>query len=119
MKKLTNIVKIALKEADKSEHNHKLGAVIFKHGKPIAKGYNKTNRGTSTNYGHWSGSLHAELSAIIHARTSLKGATLVVARRGGGLSRPCNHCLTAIQEAGIKKVFYTNGLGIESMRILK
>lgn len=93
--RLTKLLKTANKEAVKSKHNHKLGAVIYKHGKIVSKGFNKTNRGFNANYGHWAGSLHAEIAAIIAARTSLKGATLLVARKGGGLARPCESCTLA------------------------
>lgn len=110
-------VTAAVKEAKKSSHAYKLGAVIFKHGKIIARGYNKTNRGVSANYGHWSGSLHAELAAIISSRTSLKGSSLLVARSTGSMARPCASCMAAIKEAGIKNIYYTTGKGVDKERV--
>lgn len=111
------MVKTASKEAVKSTHAYKLGAVIFKHGKVIAKGCNKTNRGISANYGHWAGSLHAELAAIINARTSLKGSSILVARSTGSMAKPCPSCMAAIKEAGIKNVYYTTGKGVDKERV--
>lgn len=116
--KFTTIVKAALKEAAKSKHKHKLGAVIFKHGKIISKGYNQTSRGYSFNYGHWEGSLHAELAAIIGARTDLKGSSILVARNNHRLAKPCECCFAAIKAAGIKKIFYTTDLGVDKERVV-
>lgn len=110
------IVKKALQEAEKSTHNYKLGAVIFKNGKIISRGYNKTNRGISPNYGHWAGSCHAEIAAIIAARTDLKGKSILVARKGRLLARPCTSCRAAIKESGIKNIFYTDGVGVSKER---
>lgn len=116
--KFTRFVKVAYEESKKSTHRHKLGAVIFKHGKIIAKGYNKTNRGHAGNYGHWSGSLHAELAAIISARTNLVGSTLLVARTNGRLAKPCECCMAAIKEAGIKCVWFTTEKGLDKVRVV-
>lgn len=117
MSKISRFINVAKELAERSSHNYKLGAVIYKHGKIVSTGYNKTNRGVNKHYGHWSGSLHAELSAIINARTDLTGASIVVARRYGRLARPCTHCLAAIKEAGIKQVWFTDGLGVDKFKI--
>lgn len=116
--KFTRFVKVAYEESKKSTHRHKLGAVIFKHGKIISKGYNKTNRGVSTNYGHWAGSLHAELAAIISARTSLIGSSILVARSTGNLTRPCESCMAAIKEAGIRYIYYTTSQGVDKEKVM-
>ena len=115
--KIQRICNIAKKQALRSSHTYKLGAVIFKHGKPIAKGYNKTKRGLSKDYGHWEGSLHAEIAALINARTDVKGSSILVARSTGGLARPCNECMAALKEAGIKWVYYTDGLTINKEKM--
>lgn len=55
--------------------------------------------------------LHAEISAIIRSRCDLKDHTIFVARvlHDGtpAYARPCDICLLAIKESGIKKVNYT------------
>lgn len=115
--KIQRICNIAKKQALRSSHQHKLGAVIFKHGKPISKGYNQTHRGLSRSYGHWEGSLHAEIDALISARTSVKGSSILVARSTGGIARPCAECMAAIKQAGIKWVYYTDGLSVDKERV--
>lgn len=106
---ITTILRKALHEAEKSTHRYKLGAIIFKQGKVISKGFNKTNRGVSYFGRHyWEGSLHAEISAIINAKCNVAGSSLFVARRNSLCARPCVSCLAAIKEAGIKDIFYTN-----------
>lgn len=116
--KLDRIRQLAERVALRSSHQYKLGAAIFKQGKVISTGYNKTNRGVSREYGHWEGSLHAELAAIIAARTDLKKASILVARSTGGLARPCPECMAAIKDAGIKWVYYTDGKDIDKERVM-
>lgn len=114
--KLSRLAKIATDEAHKSTHHYKLGAVIFKHGKVLSKGFNKTNRGVAKDYGHWSGSLHAELAAIIGARADTKGTSLLVVRSTGGISKPCEACMAAMKEAQIKKVYYNDSNGFSVLQ---
>lgn len=114
--RLKRILKIASSEAEKSSHTYKLGAVVFKQGKVISRGHNKVNRGVSSHYGHWAGSLHAELAAIIAARSDLTGTSILVARTGETLAKPCESCMAAIKEAGIKWVWYTDGIGLQKER---
>lgn len=118
MSKSYYAVTSALKESLKSKYKYQLGAVITKHGKIISKGHNQVKRGFSVNYGHWEGSLHAELAAILNARTSLKGTSLFVARSTGGLARPCKHCMAAIKASGIKWIHYTTGVGVDKERVM-
>lgn len=115
--KLSRLARIAMSEANKSSYHYKLGAVIFKHGKVLSKGFNKVNRGYAKNYGHWAGSLHAELAAIIAARADLKGTSLLVVRSTGGKSKPCQACMVAMKEAQIKKVYYTDEHGLSVLQL--
>ena len=106
---LTRLINHAQQEAEKSTHHYKLGTVIFRQGKVISRGHNKTCRGFKGNTGeYWQGSLHAEISAIIAARCNLAGSSILVVRRGLRLARPCVACLAAIKEAGVKSLFYSN-----------
>lgn len=116
--KINRALKLALAVCEHSEERYKLGAVIFKR-KPISFGYNKTNRNWpgGTTYGHWSGSLHAEIHALIAARSTVKGASIFVARKHERLAKPCNACMAALKEAGIDKVYYTNGSGISVQQL--
>lgn len=90
-----------------SKHRYKHGAIIFKQGKILSTGHNRTERGFSGFPDYWQGSLHAEVAAIINARTDVRGCSIMVARHNSGNSKPCRACLAAIKAAGIKKLFYT------------
>ena len=107
MKKLDRIVKVAAEEAAKSSYHYKMGAVIFKQGKVISKGYNDTKRGFSGYRGYWEGSLHAEIAALVKSRTDVSGCSILVHRRYSGDSHPCNSCMAALKSAGIKNIFYS------------
>ena len=115
--KILSALKLALRVSEQSAEHYKLGAVIFKR-RPISIGYNKTNRSwNGSHYGHWAGSLHAEIAALIGARSSVKGASIFVARKSGRLAKPCSACMAALKEAEIKTVWYTDGNGISFLQL--
>ncbi len=97
-----------------SDYSIRVGAVIVKNGKVISVGFNKTlKRNSLRKYnGYIVRSIHAELHAILKANTDLTGAEIFVfsKKKDGEFrkSRPCNVCMSAIIEAGIKKVYYTD-----------
>ena len=101
-----SLINHALISAEQSKHRYKLGAVVFKQGKILSKGYNETKRGVGKITGYWEGSLHAEVSAILGVNTSVYGASVLVVRRNLRNSRPCVSCLAFLKRAGIKRVFY-------------
>ena len=55
--------------------------------------------------------LHAEINAILRAKTNLYGAEIFVYRedKNGRISlcRPCNACMAEIKKVGIKTIYYT------------
>ena len=94
--------------------NFKLGAVIARGKKILGTGFNdpyKTHPRSNTPYQF----IHAELSAILSAKTDLTGASIYVYRRGYKgrplLSKPCEHCMELLAREGIKTVFYTTDGG--------
>ena len=104
-------IQLALKEAKNARHHqHKLGAVLFKSGKPIA---------SSHNFDH----VHAEHAVLNQAwRSDIAGTTLLVirVRKNGtlGMSRPCHLCMLRIIQAGVKRVIFSNQAGnLESIKI--
>lgn len=104
-------IRIAYREAAKSRHHqHKLGAVLVKGGKPIAVAHN---------FSH----VHAEHACLNQAwRSDVDGATMVVVRvrKNGtiGMARPCALCMKRLIQAGIKKVLFTNESGkLEIIRL--
>lgn len=115
-------VTLAIKEALKSKYSIKVGCVIYKGKKIISKGHNVAcfPIKLSSEYLRWKHSLHAEVSAIVHAireEKNLTGATLIVVRinRSGKLmpSRPCKNCMKAIIDlTPIKKIVYSCSGGL-------
>jgi len=61
--------------------------------------------------------LHAEVAALIRCRSDVD--TIVVARLGGHEgdelrnARPCPICTLALEQAGIKHIYYTTDNGFE------
>jgi deoxycytidylate deaminase len=105
----------AVEAAKNSSHRIKMGAVIFKRGRIISVGYNHPLKGAKhlhPRYQKWKGSIHAEVDAILKARTDLRRCNILVVRinRFGEIrtSRPCEQCFLYIQTVGIKKVYYTD-----------
>ena len=105
-----------------SNHRVRIGAVIVKNGKPVSVGFNKLKTHpmyTRVNHrrAKYIQSLHAEMSALISARTDVSGATIFVyrERRDGsrGNAKPCPVCQMLLAEAGVKKIYFStdNGIG--------
>ena len=99
-----------------SKHRVRVGAVIVKNGKPISVGFNKLK--THTMYkkvnhpkSAYIRSLHAEMAALISARTDLRGAVIYVyrERKDGsvGTAKPCPVCQMLLKEAGVREAWFT------------
>ena len=87
-----------------------MGAVIVKK-KPVSIGFNYDKTHPKYADGKTSYSIHAEVSAILHARCDIRDSTLYVYRSHADGSpanaRPCTNCMKVIVEAGIKRVIFT------------
>jgi cytidine deaminase len=57
-------------------------------------------------YPEWVCSIHAEHSAVIKARSSVRGGTVYVARHGGENSKPCDGCTQVLKQSGVRFVVY-------------
>jgi len=108
------IIDTAILEARKSTYEHRIGCVIFKKSKIISFGHNyaqKKRKRLNPKYQKWEGSVHAEVDAIINAKTNLKGCNLFVVRINRKdefrLSKPCLECQKYMNHVGIKNVFYS------------
>lgn len=109
-----NIIDLAVKEALKSQCHHKIGAVIFKGSKIISSGHNyalKSVKHLRPKFQKWPGSVHAEVDAIIRARTDLRRTSIVVVRVNNSnkflLSKPCKWCMSYIEHVGLKNIYYS------------
>jgi deoxycytidylate deaminase len=102
-------MRIAIKESKKSTERFKLGAVIAKGNKVLAKGFN--NRKSNPRYG--SGifkSTHAEGAAIrdaINKGIDLRGKSIYIYRRNNRISKPCACCQKLIDRYGISQIIYS------------
>lgn len=116
---------LAVQEALKSDHYHRMGAIIFNKKSILSRGYNKSFRfahNLHPKYTRYPNSIHAEVDAILKARKSLKGAEILVVRLGKRgelrLALPCVYCMSYLQDIGIKRVYYSDRLsGISDMKI--
>lgn len=106
---------LALKIAEANDFNEKwmLGSVITKGGSVLAIGMNKPKNDPAY-IDFWHCSVHAEIDAlkkITKGDKDAKGCIMYVARicKGGdvGLAKPCTRCKATLQQANIKRVFYT------------
>lgn len=105
---------LAKKLSAKSDHpKHQLGVVIVKKDRVLSLGINKYK--THPRSTHPYRFLHAEMDAIISAKEDLKNSNAYIYRQTKdgklGLARPCIHCLKALKEAGIKKIYFTTYTG--------
>lgn len=97
-------VKLALKLTQYSKrHQHKMAAVIVRGGSVISSATNSH----AIEHGTWSYSKHAEARAI-HPHQDMSGGTIVIAREGNRMSKPCPKCMELIRKAGISKIVYSN-----------
>lgn len=112
------LLAVAVNEATKSTHRHRLGAVVFKRKHIISKAHNRSYRYCSRldpKFTSFRTSLHAEVGSILAAKRDLKNTSLLVVRINPQgllkLAKPCQKCLTFIQYVGIKKVYYSTEEG--------
>jgi len=109
-----HLIKLAINETIKSDHKQMIGAVIFDKKRILSKGYNTCQRSVKNLHPKFQGfpySVHAEVDAIIKARTDLKGSSILVIRLNKKnqfqLSKPCKKCLEYLNYVGIKNIFYS------------
>jgi deoxycytidylate deaminase len=107
-------LKQAIDEAQKSEHKQKMGAIIFDKSKIISKGFNHPQRSVKhlkKKFQRWPGTVHAEVDAILKAKSNLKNLSMLVVRINNKnqlrLARPCRWCQMYLEYVGIKKVYYS------------
>lgn len=120
----TAVLKQSIKECNKSEHQHRLGAIVFKGNKVISRGFNQIRHCSRLpkEFNEWKNSLHAEQNAMLNAKRDLKGYSLLVIRMNKDgdlqLAKPCSLCEGMAMFYGIKEIFYsTSENTIKRMKI--
>lgn len=108
------IIDLAVQTAKQSTHTQKLAAVIFNRKSVISYSCNypeSHRKKLHPKFSRYPTSIHAEVAAIIKARSDLKGCSLLVVRINKKnqllLARPCSWCFDYICHVGIKKLFYS------------
>lgn len=104
----------AKKMAMLSSGEYRLGSILVKSGRILARGLNKYNAINELAWKYFGyQTIHAEIDALnqVWDKRNIKGATLFVFRtkKNGdpGNSRPCNRCLNAIRDLGVRKIVYS------------
>ena len=113
------IIERAIVSAEKSIYTHRMGAVIFgKRGIVVSIGRNYAQRSAKhlhPKFYKWPNSIHAEMDAIIRARTDLKGMNILIVRvnKGGELrlAKPCRFCQVYLNFVGIKNCYFSDARG--------
>lgn len=123
------LINLATKQALKSEHQFKIGAVLACKNKVISVAFNnalKTHKIAYRNKNRpQDATIHAEIGALINVPKSISSkCDLYIARYRTsnntlGLAKPCDMCLKVIKSMKIKRVYYTisdNEYGVIDLR---
>ena len=109
-----SIIDKAVESANKSQHQQKHGAVVFKGKRIYSIGYNIPNRSVKSlnpNACRWKTSIHAEVAAILSAKRDVSGLDILVIRMNSKnqfmLSKPCSYCRNYLDYCGIRNVYYS------------
>lgn len=118
-------ISLASEWAKESPFTHKHGAVALRKHKITGEGYN--NKGSSALQRLYARKVgkkhnlhnHAEVAALNDA--NLDADTLVVVRvsKSGQLlnSKPCSICEELLKDSAVKRVYYSDGDGIQCLRL--
>ncbi len=116
MARQDNLINIASKIAQLSQHKFQIGAVLVKGKRIISFGVNKYKSHPKQINPHTKeqgSSIHAELDCLIKAPYQMiSGSSIYVARllRGNGVHgycRPCSSCISILKEYQVSKIIYT------------
>ena len=110
----TTLLKMAVDEALKSDHQHRIGCIIYSKNTILSRGYNvslESRKKLHPRFRKWPNSIHAEVNAILSARKNLKGADVFIVRINKHnellLARPCKYCMSYLHYVGVKKITYS------------
>lgn len=111
---IPNMLSLAKKMALQSEGEYRLGSVLVKSGRVLAKGVNKYNAINALAWKFFGyQTIHAEIDAMnkVWDKRNIRGSVLYVfrTRKNGdpGNSRPCVRCQNALKTLGVHKIVYS------------
>ena len=93
-----------------------MGAIVFRKKKIISAGYNIAYKPIHPaelpmRFRKFPTSAHAEINALLSARCSVRGASIIVVRINNSNklldSFPCQFCMAYLQHVGIRRVIYS------------
>jgi deoxycytidylate deaminase len=111
--KLPSFLNLAKKMAFLSSGDYRLGSVVIKAGRVLAKGINRYWNSNSLSKEFFKfNTVHAEMDSLGKLeRENIKGTILYVARvrKDGsfGCSKPCSRCQKALKALGVRKIVYS------------
>ena len=118
MKRGLKFLRLAISEAEKSDHKQRVGAIIFKAKTVFSKGHNyssKSVRSITKKFCRWPNSIHAEVDCILKAKRDLSGMNILIVRinKKGELryAKPCRQCLAYLFHVSIRNVYYSTSYG--------
>ena len=92
---MNTYIEIAYKHTKNSTHpQHAMSAVVVKGGRILSVAHNLDRRRA-----------HCEVRAL-RPHQDFTGATIIVVRSNGRISKPCPTCRAAIKKAGIKRIVF-------------
>lgn len=109
---------LARKLSYKSNHHHKLGAVLTKRNKPIGFGFNQVKSHPKSP--HPFKSIHAEFDAILNSKLEdFTNCAIYIYREtpGGKIanSKPCKHCEQMLKSLNIDNIYYSDSTGFKKL----
>jgi len=122
MNRSKQYINLAIQEAEKSTHKHKMGAIIFKGKIIVSKGYNHSSKSVKSitkEFCNRPGVIHAEVAAILSAKKDLKGYNILVVRINNNgalrLAKPCRYCVGYLKFVGIRHIYYSTNYEIKKL----
>lgn len=110
MKELRFLKNAKKASLNSNHHLHSIGCTLVKGGRIIGTGFNilKTSPRSPNRFF----SIHAEVKAILSAKTDITGATAYIFRQTKdgtmALARPCQSCFDFLISHGIKNIVYSS-----------
>ena len=118
---MTGPMRLAKLIAYKSNSKFRLGACLAKKGKVVSVGFNQMNKTHPKQQSEYP-YIHAETHALLGLRyEETVGCDLYVVRidRNDELknAKPCDSCMAALETAGIRRIYYTDDVGIKQIKV--
>jgi deoxycytidylate deaminase len=111
--KVYSYFSLAKRESLKSNHKHKIGAVLVSGGRVLSRGYNQIRHlARGKRFTNFDCSLHAERHTISKVnKNCLKGSSIFIYREYAdgtpAMAAPCTDCYELLKFVGIKTVYFS------------